>query len=56
MLVEFPILQAVGIVWDRDHLRSPKQLWQLPPVCRRCAIYYTDFWEAYEQVLPSKRH
>lgn len=21
-----------------------------PPVC------YTDFWEAYEQVLPSKRH
>ena len=28
----------------------------LPPVTLQCAICYTDFWEAYEQVLPSKRH
>lgn len=28
----------------------------LPPVYRQCAVCYTDFWEAYEQVLPSKRH
>ena len=33
------------------------KLWQsLPPVYRQCAVCYTDFWEAYEQVLPSKRH
>jgi len=32
-------------------------LWQsLPEVHRQCAISYTDFWEAYEQVLSSKQH
>ena len=37
--------------------QSAKQLWQsLPPIYRQCAICYTDFGEAYEQVLPSKRH
>jgi IS1 family transposase len=37
--------------------QSAKQLWQsLPPVYRQCAICYTDFWEAYEQILPSTRH
>jgi insertion element IS1 protein InsB len=28
----------------------------LPGVYRQCAIAYTDVWEAYEQVLPSKQH
>ena len=28
----------------------------LAAVYRQCAVCYTDFWEAYEQVLPSKRH
>jgi IS1 family transposase len=23
---------------------------------RQCAIYYTYFWSAYKQVLPSQRH
>jgi insertion element IS1 protein InsB len=32
-------------------LRDP-----LPPVCRQCAVCYTDFWISYEKVLPSKRH
>jgi insertion element IS1 protein InsB len=32
-------------------------LWQsLPPVYRQCAVCYTDFWTAYPQVLPKKRH
>jgi len=22
----------------------------------KCAIYYTDFWEAYEHAIPRKRH
>ncbi len=36
---------------------SAKKLWRsLPPVYRQCAICYTDFWEAYETVIPSKRH
>lgn len=42
---------------DDRSSQSAKQLWQaLPPVYRQCAVCYTDFWEAYEQVLPSKRH
>ena len=37
--------------------QSARGLWQsLPPVYRQCAICYTDFWEAYEEVLPSMRH
>ncbi|MEE4358133.1 MAG: IS1 family transposase, partial [Desulfococcaceae bacterium] len=32
-------------------------LWNsLPPVYRQCAVCYTDFWSAYEEVFPSKRH
>jgi len=49
--------QVVGrVVGDRS--RPPaKKLWQsLPPVYRQCAVCYTDFWQAYEKVLPSKRH
>lgn len=44
-------------LWETRSSQSAKQLWQsLPPVYRQCAICYTDFWEAYEQILPSKRH
>ncbi|PSO54356.1 MAG: IS1 family transposase, partial [Cyanobacteria bacterium QH_10_48_56] len=32
-------------------------LWEsLPGVYRQCAVSYRDFWEAYKQVLPEKRH
>ena len=32
-------------------------LWKsLPPVYHQCAVCYTDFWSAYEQVLPQNRH
>ena len=49
--------EIVGVhVGDRSH-QSAKGLWRsLPLVYRQCAVGYTDFWEAYEQVLPSKRH
>ena len=43
-------------IGDRSR-ESAKKLWRsLPPVYRQCAICYTDFWEAYETVIPSKRH
>ena len=43
-------------IGDRSS-QSAKQLWRsLPPVYRQCAICYTDFWSAYEQILPSTRH
>ncbi len=28
----------------------------VPGVYRQCAVCYTDFWEAYEQVIPKSRH
>jgi hypothetical protein len=28
----------------------------LPPVYQQGAVGYTDFWEVYQGVLPSKRH
>jgi len=32
-------------------------LWQsLPAVYRQCAVCYTDFWVAYEEILPESRH
>ena len=49
--------EIVGMyVGDRSR-KSAKALWQsLPPVYRQCAVCYTDFWQAYEQVIPSNRH
>ena len=49
--------EVVGVfIGDRSR-PSAKQLWQsLPVIYRQCAICYTDFWEAHEQVLPSQRH
>jgi IS1 family transposase len=36
---------------------SARKLWaSLPPIYRQCAVAYTDFWQAYCQVIPSKRH
>ena len=32
-------------------------LWDsLPGVYRQCAKVYTDYWEAHQTVIPSKRH
>lgn len=36
---------------------SAQALWaSLPGVYRQCAVIFTDHWEAYKTVLPSKRH
>ena len=47
----------VGVhIGDRSR-QGAEALWQsLPPVYRQCAISYTDFWEAYATIFPSKRH
>lgn len=43
-------------IGDRSRA-SAQQLWQsLPGVYRQCAKVYTDHWDAYETVIPSKRH
>jgi insertion element IS1 protein InsB len=43
-------------IGDRSRA-SALALWQsLPPVYRQCAQVYTDYWDAYETVIPSQRH
>ena len=49
--------EIVGVyVGDRNRDGAQK-LWEaLPPVYRQCAVSYTDFWSAYDEVFPNKRH
>ncbi|NET38137.1 MAG: IS1 family transposase, partial [Cyanothece sp. SIO1E1] len=43
-------------IGDRTR-KSARKLWaSIPAVYRQCAVAYTDFWDAYTQVIPSKRH
>ncbi len=43
-------------VGSRDRVRA-LALWDsLPPVYRQCAVCYTDFWSAYEKIIPGTRH
>lgn len=49
--------EIIGVhIGDRSE-EGARQLWNsLPPVYRQCAVCYTDFWEAYACIFPSKRH
>lgn len=49
--------EVVGCwIGDRSQT-SAQKLWEsLPAVYRQCAVFYTDGWDAYGCVLPSKRH
>lgn len=49
--------EIVGVyVGSRDR-EGAEGLWKsLPPVYRQCAVCYTDFWKAYETVIPKTRH
>jgi IS1 family transposase/transposase-like protein len=49
--------EIVGVyIGDRSE-DGARGLWNsLPPVYRQCAVCYTDFWAAYAQVIPHKRH
>lgn len=49
--------EIVGVAVGARTKEMARQLWaSLPPVYRQCAVAYTDFWEAYATILPSKRH
>jgi IS1 family transposase/transposase-like protein len=49
--------EIIGVhVGDRSR-RGAQALWNsLPPVYRQCAVCFTDFWDAYNKVIPVKRH
>ena len=49
--------EIVGVAIGSRRRSTARKLWaSLPSVYRQCAICITDFWEAYQTVLPSKRH
>ena len=49
--------EIVGCYIGDHSAQSAQKLWDsLPGVYRQCAVCYTDFWSAYQVVLPSKRH
>ena len=49
--------QIVGVhIGDRNRQGAEALCRSLPPIYRQCAVSYTDFWEAYETIVPSKRH
>jgi insertion element IS1 protein InsB len=49
--------EIVGVAVGARTKETARTLWaSLPPVYRQCAVAYTDFWEAYAAILPSKRH
>jgi insertion element IS1 protein InsB len=57
LAIDLETRQIVGIhVGDRRR-EDARELWNsLPGVYRQCAICHTDFWEAYEKVIPDCRH
>ena len=49
--------EIVGVFVGKRSRAGARGLWRsLPSVYRQCAVAYTDFWEVYEQVIPSNRH
>lgn len=49
--------EIVGIYVGARSRVGAKGLWQfLPPIYRQCAVAYTDFWSAYEEIFPVFRH
>jgi IS1 family transposase len=49
--------EIIGVAVGARDEATAQQLWEsLPAVYRQCAVCYSDFWDAYACVLPSKRH
>ena len=49
--------EIVGLVLGDRSEKTAQNLWEsLPKVYRQCAVCYTDFGSANQEVLPSKRH
>jgi len=49
--------EIIGMHVENRDRAGAEELWKsLPLVYRQCTVCYTDFWSAYEQVLPQNRH
>jgi insertion element IS1 protein InsB len=54
-----PLISVQEKLWAflLENVTGARGLWNsLPPVYRQCAVCYTDFWEAYHEIFPQKRH
>lgn len=57
LAIDVETSEIVGVYVGSRDKRGAKGLWDsLPPVYWQCAVCYTDFWEAYKAIFPSKRH
>jgi hypothetical protein len=49
--------EIVGVYVGNRSQDGAQELWEsLPALYRQCAVAYTDFWSAYDEIFPSKRH
>jgi len=57
LAIDIETREIVGVYIGNRDKKAAQGLWDsLPPVYRQGAICYTDFWESYAAVFPSKRH
>jgi insertion element IS1 protein InsB len=57
LAVDVETREIVGVYVGHRSRDGAQGLWDaLPAVYRQCAVSYTDFWSAYNEVFPSKRH
>ena len=57
LAVDVDSRQIVGVYVGKRDRKGAEGLWEsLPSVYRQCAVAYTDFWSAYEEVFPKTRH
>ncbi len=49
--------QIIGLHIGGREKKDAEKLWKsLPGVYRQCAVCHTDFWKAYQDVIPECRH
>jgi len=49
--------EIVGVYIGERSRKGAEGLWKsLPALYRQCAMCYTDFWVAYDEIFPKSRH
>lgn len=57
LAIDIDSKEIVGCYVGNRDKQGADGLWKsLPPLYRQCAVCYTDFWSAYEEIFPYKRH
>jgi len=57
LVLDIETKEIVSVYVGARSREGAKRLWQsLPALYRQCAVSYTDFWSAYDQIFPQSRH